>query len=643
MKRRIFSLLIVLCMIVGLLPAITLHHAHAATTTRTVDVLTGSNYFIRLTADTAGTATYTKNEEVVLEDADGAAYSEWKQVVCESTDNWNMKYYYDTTTKKFTLRMKGAKLVSAKASYGVGVSDKSVTTQGGEMAFVIEEDSYIEAGSAIKSVVGGSYRWTATYVTSENDATLTAKCRQGFAAIHVMRSLYLNANVDLTVTSNYAIYCQAVSNYNDIVYINGGNINLMVNYPGSGATYHAIYGADGTTLNGGRITAEVESKGVFGNAPVIAEGLCYTVANFSGDPIAEENLTTARKVIFTAYGEHTDTKTTEDVIEDATCGKDGSKTVTVTCNTCGKVVSETTEAIPATGAHNYSEWELVSGFVCAGADYERACSVCGHVDKKNEPGTGEHTLTAHEAAAPSCTANGNVAYWSCSICGKNFADAEGTTVLEGVVDPATGHAWNDATCTAPKTCGTCGATEGEALGHTEVEVAEQDATTSAAGYKAGTKCSVCNAILSGCEEIPNLKTVTIRIMSWSDMTADESGKVSYYKTVAKQGYTSQGVENGEYWTVASGNANDWNIKFEYPRNGVPTLTFKNATLDHIGEDGTALYTKQADGTFKYTGTLSAVLIKSGYISDLKVILQGNNHFETNNGIIRGNVGAKSAL
>lgn len=31
--------------------------------------------------------------------------------------------------------------------------------------------------------------------------------------------------------------------------------------------------------------------------------------------------------------------------------------------------------------------------------------------------------------------------------------------------PATGHTWADATCTEPKTCTVCGATEGEALGH----------------------------------------------------------------------------------------------------------------------------------------------------------------------------------
>ena len=42
------------------------------------------------------------------------------------------------------------------------------------------------------------------------------------------------------------------------------------------------------------------------------------------------------------------------------------------------------------------------------------------------------------------------------------------------------HVFSDATCTAPKTCA-CGATEGEALGHTEVEDAAVAPTCTATG------------------------------------------------------------------------------------------------------------------------------------------------------------------
>ena len=38
------------------------------------------------------------------------------------------------------------------------------------------------------------------------------------------------------------------------------------------------------------------------------------------------------------------------------------------------------------------------------------------------------------------------------------------------------HDWADATCTAPKTCSLCGATDGEANGHTEETVAGTPAT-----------------------------------------------------------------------------------------------------------------------------------------------------------------------
>ena len=59
---------------------------------------------------------------------------------------------------------------------------------------------------------------------------------------------------------------------------------------------------------------------------------------------------------------------------------------------------------------------------------------------------------------------------TCSACGAT----EGTTL---------GHTWSAATCTAPKTCSACGATEGAALGH----------SWSAATCTAPKTCSACGA------------------------------------------------------------------------------------------------------------------------------------------------------
>lgn len=106
-----------------------------------------------------------------------------------------------------------------------------------------------------------------------------------------------------------------------------------------------------------------------------------------------------------------------------------------------------------------------------------------------------------------CTENGYTGDTVCAICGK--VNIAGNTI------PAKGHSWNEGEITTSPTCENagvktytctvCNATKTEAIdatGHTPVEVAEQPATCTEAGHTAGTKCSVCDAILSGMEEIP---------------------------------------------------------------------------------------------------------------------------------------------
>ena len=64
------------------------------------------------------------------------------------------------------------------------------------------------------------------------------------------------------------------------------------------------------------------------------------------------------------------------------------------------------------------------------------------------------------------------------------------------------HTWREATCTAPKTCTICGATEGEALGHTERIVLGKAPTCTEIGYTEGKLCTVCNEVIVAQEEIP---------------------------------------------------------------------------------------------------------------------------------------------
>ena len=60
-------------------------------------------------------------------------------------------------------------------------------------------------------------------------------------------------------------------------------------------------------------------------------------------------------------------------------------------------------------------------------------------------GVGGHThaMSYHPAVAATCTEDGTVEYWSCSGCGKNFANEDGSQELRSVVVPATGHDWDE--------------------------------------------------------------------------------------------------------------------------------------------------------------------------------------------------------
>ena len=77
----------------------------------------------------------------------------------------------------------------------------------------------------------------------------------------------------------------------------------------------------------------------------------------------------------------------------------------------------------------------------------------------------EHVLTKVDAVKETCTENGNVAYYKCEKCGKNYANADGTDLIADVVIPAhhtmTYHAEEPETCTATGireywSCSACG-------------------------------------------------------------------------------------------------------------------------------------------------------------------------------------------
>ena len=188
-----------------------------------------------------------------------------------------------------------------------------------------------------------------------------------------------------------------------------------------------------------------------------------------------------------------------------TCENAGVKTYT--CTVCK---ATKTEAIDATGHTPVEVAEQPATCTEAGHKAGTKCSVCGKTLTGMEeiPATG-HTEVIDPAVDPTCTETGLTEGKHCSVCN--------TVLVAQEVIPAKGHSWDEGKITtAPTcenagvktyTCTVCNETKTEAIaatGHTPVDVAEQPATCTEAGHKAGKKCSVCGATLSGMEEIPAL-------------------------------------------------------------------------------------------------------------------------------------------
>lgn len=117
-------------------------------------------------------------------------------------------------------------------------------------------------------------------------------------------------------------------------------------------------------------------------------------------------------------------QTLESNIVDATCDKDGSKTVTTSCSDCGYVISENNVVIPATG-HKWGEWKHVEGTEGADAQHSRVCANdASHKDTKACDFTAKVTQEA-TLDQPEITT------YTCKDCGY-FYTKETAPALAGV-------------------------------------------------------------------------------------------------------------------------------------------------------------------------------------------------------------------
>ena len=312
-------------------------------------------------------------------------------------------------------------------------------------------------------------------------------------------------NADGSYTETATASAGDIINYVNGVWGGEEPTELTVTFEANGSTEYPVEG----TMPSQTVTAK---KDTALNANTFTrDGFTFngwnTAADGTGDSYADGatvNLTENT----TLYAQWEDNHSLTKVInkKDATCTEDGYTGDTV-CAICGKEITKG-EAIEAKGHIEAIDAAVEPTCTEPGKTEGKHCSVCNEVLVAQEviPATGhkEETIPGKEAT---CTDTGLTDGTRCSVCG---------TVIKAQEEiPAKGHSWNEGEITTSPTCENagvktytctvCNATKTEAIdatGHTPVEVAEQPATCTEAGHTAGTKCSVCDAILSGMEEIP---------------------------------------------------------------------------------------------------------------------------------------------
>ena len=350
---------------------------------------------------------------------------------------------------------------------------------------------------------------SASYVLPITD-NITINIQSGNVTINQDAALLAGVEVNiaegagLTVANGKSIYIYDRDEWVAQNFVTGGKFKAVLNAPGKhynrteanlidakvdvngtltaiGGIYTTASGADICSSNG---TGVYNQQGTPGT-----ETKTYQYTQSGSDVTAHEIPITAAK-LHNADGSYADTK-----------GKNSGTTFYYSNGVWGT-------AKPCD--HKNTEIRNAKDATCTKDGYtgDTYCKDCG---KKIGTGTAilakGHTEVIDEAVAATCTTPGKTEGAHCSVCG---------TVIKAQEEiSAKGHRWNEGEITtAPTcenagvktyTCTVCNATKTEAIdatGHTPVEVAEQPATCTEAGHKAGTKCSVCKAILSGMEEIP---------------------------------------------------------------------------------------------------------------------------------------------
>lgn len=438
MKKRFLSLLCVLALCLGLLPATALAAAPIGQVLYVGGVQISSTGYWTTDSDgnvTASTAGDTPTDNYIHYDAEN-----------------NVLTLHNATIKKgldYNESIQGGTYISGSA---IGVFNQNGDA---ELTITLEGTNTIaEVGKGI-FVLASSASTGSSNLTIQGDGSLNASASQTGICVqsNSNNAALCVENAEVTASSDVAfkngVLVQAKDGSDVSLTVNGGSLTASVN---ANICFQFGSGVSGS----GTPTVTVSNNAIVRANGGIANNSSTSIQYRTGN---EEN----GGIVFdgsagTVYG----SVTLQDDLEiksgeTLTIGDGASLTVpdgkTLTNN--GTVTVEEGGTLTNNGSLDCNH-HTGGTATCT----EKAkCDLCGAEYGDFLP----HSLTKTEAKAPTCTVVGNEAYWTCGNCGKYFSDGNGNTeiIKDSWIISAINHDWNDAvytwsddgsTCTATRTC-----------------------------------------------------------------------------------------------------------------------------------------------------------------------------------------------
>ena len=320
------------------------------------------------------------------------------------------------------------------------------------------------------------------------------------------------------------------------------------------------------------------------------------------------------------------------------------------CSVCKKIFSdkdgqtEITDIIIPITDHTLTHHEGQEATCTAAGSREYwDCSVCGKkfsdqnglteiADADITISVKPHTLTRHAGKEAGCLTEGNIEYWSCSVCSKLFADADGKKEVTDIKIPAIGHdygAWgSNGNGTHTHSCKTpnCGFTETE------------NCSGGTATYTEEAICTVCGGKYGERLKDTGAPTgeISIRTNHWNSflhtitfglffketeqvtITAqdNESGvaSVSYYISDSK--LTEEEVKKLENWTAGNTDKTTFSISPDKSCVVYAKITDQQGNVTYISSDGLVF-----DGT---SPSITGIADGETYCTSQEVTVTDNN-------------------